>query len=89
MPQAQTTSTSPARIAMGNRNYVTFGPAYIRDILAGTQRDTEKQISHAIALRLGTQRQLRRLQPHVLLALLAAALSKPTVKLASNAKCVH
>jgi ribosomal protein S15P/S13E len=56
----------PAREAMENRSRVTFGKAYIRDVIAGTQRDFAKQLTHAIALGIGTPSQLKKLAPETL-----------------------
>lgn len=47
MPNANRT---PAREAMQQRTRVSFGKAYLRDVIAGTQRDVAKQISHAVAI---------------------------------------
>lgn len=47
MPNA---NRAPAREAMQKRTRVSFGEAYTRDVIAGTQRDVAKQISHAVAI---------------------------------------
>jgi len=60
-----------ARDAMARRKQVTFGKAYVREVVAGTQRDFEKQLVHAMALGLGTPAQLRKMEPSELRAKLA------------------
>lgn len=80
--------TSAAKLAMANRTRVSFGKAYIRDILAGVQNDFDKQISHGVALGLGSRSKLRRMGLVNLRALLAETLSSGEVAV-QNAPCVH
>jgi DNA-binding HxlR family transcriptional regulator len=67
---------SQSQQAMNSRRRVTFGPAYVRDVLAGVQRDFEKQLIHAASLGLGTVKQLRRLKREQLRTMLAEKLKE-------------
>ncbi len=53
---------SAARQAMASRRRVTFGSAYIRDVLAGVQSDFDKQLIHAIKLGAGTAGRLKKMR---------------------------
>jgi len=67
-------SRLPAAEAMANRGRLTIGEAYVRDVIAGVQRDWNKQFAHALALGLGTRAKLSKLDPKELRAQLATAL---------------
>lgn len=75
---------------MANRTRVSFGRAYIRDILAGVQSDLDKQVSHGVALGLGTRAKLKKMGLSNLRVLLAEALtSNPETQQVRNAPCKH
>jgi hypothetical protein len=61
----------------------------LRDLLAGKQHDIEKQISHGIALGLGTKAKLSRMQPAKLVAALVAAVLDKKHHKVKNAVCIH
>jgi hypothetical protein len=62
--------------AMANRGRLTFGEAYVRDVIAGVQRDFGKQLAHAVAIGLDTRAALKKLEGPVLREKLGAALKK-------------
>lgn len=62
--------------AMAGRGRMTFGEAYIRDVIAGVQRDFSKQLSHAVALGIDSKAKLAKLEGTELRDKLAAKLKK-------------
>jgi hypothetical protein len=77
----------PAAEQMAKRTRVSFGAAFIRDVIAGVQRDTAKQLALAVAIGLGTAGKLKQLAPETLRERLGAKLQtmKPE-DLPKNAK---
>lgn len=65
----------PAKAAMAQRRHVTFGEAYVRDLLAGVQRDLNKHVSFAIALGVASQRKAQTMSAELLQKKLVAAVA--------------
>lgn len=86
---AQQVPHTAAQIAMSNRTRVSFGKAYIRDVISGAQSDFDKQVSHGVALGLGTRSALRRMGLPNLRMLLAETLTSSDVEPVRNAPCKH
>lgn len=66
----------PAAEQMARRHRVSFGAAFIRDVLAGTQRDVTKQVHLAVALNMGTEQDLMQVAPADLIKQLAAKIQE-------------
>lgn len=70
----------PAREAMQQRTRVTFGKAYLRDLVAGVQRDFGKHLSLAVALGVASQAKARKMKPETLTAKLIEAVQQTPEK---------
>lgn len=79
---ATTAETVPAKVRlpaaeqMARRHRVSFGAAFIRDVLAGTQRDVSKQVHLAVALGMGVEQDLKLLDAAELIKQLAAKIQE-------------
>lgn len=61
----------PARELMAERKRLTIGAAYVSGVIGGFQRDTEKMVRHAAALKIGKISELRKLSVDTLRTKLA------------------
>lgn len=61
-----------AQEARDNRHLVTFGPAYIKKVVAGIETDYGKILSHAVALGFGHATKLRKLSLESLRSMVAS-----------------
>lgn len=66
----------PAAEQMARRHRVSFGAAFIRDVLAGTQRDVSKQVHLAVALGMGTEQDMSQVAPADLIKQLATKIQE-------------
>ena len=81
---------SRSQVAMANRTRVSFGPAYFRDLIAGTQRDVNKHASLAVKMGLLTASRVRRMPAKKLIEVLQAAVKQtPTEQLPKNAEFIR
>jgi LEA14-like dessication related protein len=81
---------SRAQVAMSNRTRVSFGPAYFRKLIAGTQRDVNKHASLAVKMGLLTASRVKRMPAKKLIEVLQTAVKEtPVESLPKNAEFIR
>lgn len=80
-----------AKEAMANRTYVTFGPKYIGQVIAGKKHsDVEKNASFAVALGVVTPKRAAQLRPETLFQKLVTAVnSVKKEEIPTRGRAVH